>query len=225
MNSASKPVVIFGTGDLARVVHTYFTHDSDFQIAAFTANQDRITDTTLLGLDVVPAEELVRSHPPDQYAMFVAIGFSRLNKARAAIYQQYKDLGYELVSYVNSKAVYWGELQIGDNCFILEQNVIQPFVKIGSDVVLWSGNHIGHDSTIGDHCFLASHVVVSGNVSVGDYSFLGVNATIRDGVTIGPECLIGAGSLILRDAKPGQVFGAEGTKPSKLLSHQIRGLS
>jgi len=222
--ATTKPVVIFGTGDFARIAQVYFTRDSALTVAAFTADRDRIEQPTLLGLDVVPFEDLLATHPPDRFAMFVAIGFSRMNKARAEVYRRCKDLGYELVTYVCSKAVLWGENEIGDNTFILESNVVQPFVKIGSNVVLWSGNHIGHDSVIGDHCFIASHVVISGNVTIGEYTFMGVNATVRDGVTIAPACLIGAGTLILKDTEAGQVFPGEATKPSRLLSHQLRGM-
>ena len=40
--------------------------------------------------------------------MFVAIGFSGVNRARREVYEQCKARGYELISYVNSKATYWG---------------------------------------------------------------------------------------------------------------------
>lgn len=69
---------------------------------------------------------------------------------------------------------------MGDNCFVFENQTIQPFVKIGNDVIIWSGNHIGHHSMIGDHCFISSHVVISGNVKIEPYCFLGVNSSIRD---------------------------------------------
>ena len=51
---------------------------------------------------------------------------------------------------------------MGDNCFIFEDNTVQPFVTLGNNLVLWSGNHIGHHSTLRDHCFISSHVVISG---------------------------------------------------------------
>jgi sugar O-acyltransferase (sialic acid O-acetyltransferase NeuD family) len=217
-----KKVVLFGTGDFARVACVYLRMDSAYEVAAFTANESRITDRRLLDLDVVPFETIEQTHPPDQFAMFVAIGFKRLNKARAEIYNQCKAKGYELISYINSKAVQWGEITVGDNCFIFENNVLQPFVRIGNDVILWSGNHIGHDSVIGDHCFIASHAVISGNVKIGSHCFIGVNATFRDGITVGPECVIGAGALILKDTKPGEVYAAEGTPVSKVPSSRLK---
>jgi sugar O-acyltransferase (sialic acid O-acetyltransferase NeuD family) len=194
-----KKVVIFGTGDFAQVAHFYLTKDSPYEIAAFTADGEFIKEKELSGLPLVPFEEIDRYYPPDMFQLFIAIAYSKVNKARAEKYQEAKDKGYELISYVNSKATHWGDTQIGDNCFIFENQTIQPFVKIGNDVIIWSGNHIGHHVVIGDHCFISSHVVISGRVKVEPYCFIGVNATIRDGITIARECVIGAGSIIVKN--------------------------
>ena len=218
-----KPVVIFGLGDLARMARVYLTKDSPYDVAAFTANEEYITEPDLLGKPVVPFENLLQSHPPDQYKMLVAVGYSRVNKARAAVYEQCKGLGYELISYINSRATDWGEIEVGDNTFIFEENVIQPFVRIGSNTVLWSGNHIGHDSSIGDHVFIASHVVISGNCTIGDYCFMGVNATVADGVTIAPHCVIGAGALITRDTEPEGVYKGVKAEMAGFKSSEMRG--
>jgi sugar O-acyltransferase (sialic acid O-acetyltransferase NeuD family) len=216
-------VVIFGAGDFARVAHVYLERDSAHRVVAFTAHGDRIATPRLSGLEVVPFERLPESYPPSQCAMFVAIGFKGVNRARAEVYGQCESQGYELISYVNSRAMTWGDVAIGKNCFIFEANVIQPFVRIGNDVVIWSGNHIGHDSTIGDHCFIASHAVISGNVRIGPYCFIGVNATLRDGITIGERCVIGAGALILRDTKANEVYIGKATEVARLSSGQLRG--
>ena len=146
------------------------------------------------------------------FAVFVAIGFSRVNQARAEIVEECHERGYPFVRYVNSRAANFGDVAVGDNTFVFEDNVIQPFVTIGDDVILWSGNHIGHDVTIADHVFIASHVVVSGNCTIGAYSFIGVNATLRDGITIGPRCVIGAGAVVMRDTDEGDVLAVPHTR-------------
>lgn len=221
--SAGKQVVIFGTGDFARIACVYLDEDSPHEVVAFTVNEAYLKGDQLLGRDVVAFETIEEGYPPDRYAMFVAIGFSKVNQARAGVYEEVKAKGYELISYVSSKAAVMGPVELGDNTFVFEQNVLQPFVTIGSDVVLWSGNHIGHDSTIGDHCFIASHVVVSGNCTVGPYSFIGVNATLRDGITIGPRCVIGAGALIMKSTEEGAVHAVRGTDPLGRKSWELRG--
>lgn len=193
-------LVIFGSGVIARMAHYYFTSDSEHEVVAFTVDKEYRQADTFLDLPLVPFEELASSYSPGgEYKMFVGLGYARMNKVREEKYHLAKASGYELVSYVSSRCSFLTDHPVGDNCFILEDNTIQPFVKIGNNVMLWSGNHIGHDAIIEDHCFLASHVVVSGFVRIGNNCFIGVNATLRNSITIAPETLIGAGAVIMKD--------------------------
>jgi sugar O-acyltransferase (sialic acid O-acetyltransferase NeuD family) len=220
----SPPVVIFGTTDFARIAHVYLRDDSPHEVVAFTVDDAYRTADEFRGLPLVPFERLEQEYPRDEVAMLVAIGFSGVNRARRTVYERCKEKGYELVTYVSSRADVSAEVELGDNVFVFEQNVLQPFVRVGNDVILWSGNHIGHDTTIGDHCFIASHAVVSGNVTIGESCFVGVNATVRDGVAIAPECVIGAGALIMADTERGGVYAVRGTEPLPKRSWELRSL-
>lgn len=194
-----KKVIIFGPGDIGQLAYFYLRHDSDYDVAAFCADGAFIQSRTFLELPVVPFEDVQDAYPPDNYDMFVALSYSKLNTIRSQKYVEAKAKGYTLISYVCSRSVTWPDLAIGDNCFIFENQTIQPFVKIGNNVTIWSGNHIGHHSTIGAHCFITSHVVISGHVEIGPYCFLGVNATIRDGIRLASHTVIGAGATIVKD--------------------------
>jgi sugar O-acyltransferase (sialic acid O-acetyltransferase NeuD family) len=198
-------VILFGLDKFAEVVYYYFIHDSPYKIVAFTADQKYIDGNQKFGIPVIPFEEIEKKYPPSKFKMFIAIGYSNVNKNRAEKYFEAKQKGYELISYVCSKSVVWDPI-IGDNCFIFENQTIQPYVKIGNNVVLWSGNHIGHHGQIGDHCFITSHVVISGSVIIEPYCFLGVNSTIRDGIRIKQRCVIGAGALITKDTIENGVY-------------------
>jgi len=213
--SAKKgKLVIFGTGSFAEVAHYYLTKDSEYEVAAFTVDEENLTEKKKFGLPVVPFNRVEEIYPPETFGMFVAIAYRNFNEIRAKKCVEAREKGYELIKYICSKAIIWDNVTVGDNCFIFEANVIQPFVKIGDDVIIWSGNHIGHHTVIGDHCFIASHAVISGNVKIGPYSFVGVNATIRDGVTIAKQCTIGAHALIIKDTQERGVYGGH---PAKLL--------
>lgn len=218
----SDQVVILGTGSFAQVAHFYLAHDTDYEVVAFTATADHLTASEMSGLPVVPFESLVERYPPGDFKMFVAIGYAQVNKVRAEFYRQVKSLGYECVSYISSKCTHWGDTVIGENCFIFEDNTIQPFVTIGDDVVMWSGNHIGHHAKIAEHCFVTSHVVVSGHTRVGPYCFLGVNATLRDDISIGEACVVGAGALIMKSTQPFEVYPGSATLPLSRKSFEIR---
>lgn len=219
-----KPIIIFGAGDAAQVAHFYFTHDSEFTVEAFTVDQEYLSDSTLCGLPMVPFENIQKLYPPEKYDIFVAVGYAKINSTRTTKCEAAKSKGYQLVSYVSSKATIWPDLSIGENCFILEDNTIQPFVKIGNNVTLWSGNHIGHHSSIGNNCFVTSHVVISGGVIIKDNCFIGVNATLRDHITIAARCVISAGAIIMGDTQEDGVYKSQRSELAKIPSYRLKRL-
>lgn len=208
-------LVVFGNTNLADMANYYFEHDSDYQVDAFVVDDEFYEDDSFCSKPVVPFSKIVIEYPPTEYDLFVAIGYTNQNKTREKIYHKCKELGYNLPSYISSKATTFDTLKVGDNCFILEDNTIQPFAVIGNDVCLWSGNHIGHHAVIEDHCFITSHVVVSGGVHVGRNCFIGVNSAIRDHISIGDYCLIGANSWIHKSTEPMGIYSNEGTHRTK----------
>jgi sugar O-acyltransferase (sialic acid O-acetyltransferase NeuD family) len=219
---SNRPLVIFGMGDIGELAHHYFTTDGQRQVVAFTVDRAFMDRADFHGLPAVPFEDLATQYPPATHDVFVALSYSKLNEVRKSKYLAAKAAGYTLASFVSSRATVLNEGRIGENCFILEDNTIQPFVTIGHDVTLWSGNHIGHHSVIHDHCFLASHIVVSGGVDIGESCFIGVNATLRDHIRIGERCVIGAGALLLADAEPEGVYLGPATERSRVPSSRLK---
>ena len=218
-----KPVVIFGCGEIAQLAHYYFTSDSNRTVAAFTVDAAYLpADATFCGLQVVAWEAVAGKYPPDDYDVFVALSYAQLNRLRSSKVREAEERGYGLASYCSSRATILTQFPIGENAFILENNTVQPFVRIGKNVTLWSGNHIGHHSVIEDDCFITSHAVVSGGVRIGARSFVGVNATLRDHINLGPDSVIGAGAIILADVAAESVFRQAATPVSPVPSSRLR---
>lgn len=217
-----KQLVVFGSGDIAQLAQYYFNTDSEYTIAAFTVDAAYIKEATFGGLPVVPFEEITKHFSPEKYQLFIALSYSKLNSLRKEKYLAAKKLGYNLASYISSRASVLNEGRFGDNCFIFEDNTIQPFVTVGNNVTMWSGNHIGHHSTISDHCFIASHVVISGGVEIGEQCFIGVNASLRDHIKVGARCVVGAGTLLLADAEPEGVYIGTATERAGVQSTKLK---
>jgi len=219
-----KKLIIFGAGDIAQLAHFYFSADSKYEVVAFTVDASYLTCTVFCGLPVISFDEIVSEYSSEHHDMFIALSYSRLNAVRKEKYFSAKSLGYQLASYISSSATVLNEGRVGENCFILEDNTIQPFVTIGNNVTLWSGNHIGHHSTINDHCFIASHVIISGRVEIGKQCFIGVNATLRDHLKIGDKCVIGAGALLLTNAEDEGVYIGTETVRSRVPSSRLKNI-
>lgn len=196
---APQKLVILGDSAFAEIAFEYFKYDSPYEPVAFSVEQAYLKRDNLFGLPIVPFEQIEKYYPPQEHSFYAAFVYTQLNRLRTRFYLSAKEKGYTPASYVSPRAFVWRNVQLGEHCFIFEDNVIQPFVRIGSNVVLWSGNHIGHHSTIGDNSFLASHIVVSGFVNVGQSCFIGVNVSIGNNLNIGNDCLVGAGALTVRD--------------------------
>lgn len=196
-------LVVFGTASFGEVAAFYFEHDSDYDPVAFTADAEYVEGDSFRGRPVVDFEAVEQQFPPSTHDMFVAVTD---NRTRAEKCEAAREKGYDLASYRSSRLTAWEDLELGENCFVFEDQTIQPFVDIGDDVVLWSGNHVGHHATIGDHCFVTSHVVMSGHTVLEPYAYLGVNATLADGVTIGRDCTVGAGAVIIDDTEPESTY-------------------
>jgi sugar O-acyltransferase (sialic acid O-acetyltransferase NeuD family) len=209
MDKNGSKVVLVGDGEFAEIAYQYLTHDSPHRVVAFSAEKNYIKREQLFGLPVVPFEEVERHYPPDEHQALVAITYTKLNRVRARLYRDVKSKRYSCISYVSSRAFVWHDVAVGDNCFIFENNVIQYQARIGNNVILWSGNHIGHRSVINDHCFISSHVVVSGYCEIGESCFVGVNCAIGNNVTIGRNCVLGAGAVVVKNTEPGQVYKGE----------------
>ena len=217
-----RQLVIFGTGDIAQLAHFYFSTDSEYEVVAFAVDSAYLKDATFCGLPVIAFEDISRHYAPTEYELFIALSYSKLNQIRKEKYLAAKALGYGLATFISSRATVLNDGCIGENCFIFEDNTIQPFVTIGNNVTLWSGNHIGHHSAIKDHCFIASHVVISGGVEIGEQCFIGVNATLRDHIKVGDRCVLGAGTLLLTDAEPEGVYMGTATERSRVPSTKLR---
>jgi sugar O-acyltransferase (sialic acid O-acetyltransferase NeuD family) len=194
-----RKLILLGDSAFAEVAFEYFTHDSPYEVVAFAVDREYRTRPEMFGRPVLAIDELTAKYSPADHWFFAAVVYTQLNRLRTRMYQRAKTLGYKPASYISPRAFVWRNAKLGEHCFVFENNVIQPFVSIGDNVVLWSGNHIGHHSKIGDHCFISSHVVVSGFCDIGSSCFLGVNATLGNNVTVGADCLLGAGSVVVKD--------------------------
>ena len=199
-------LIIVGDSLFAEIAHEYFTHDSDYDVVAFSVEEPYRTRDEFRGLPVVAFESLQDDFDPASPSVYAALVYTEVNRLRARMADAAKAKGFALASYVSSRAFVWPNVEIGEHCFIFEDNTVQPFVRIGSNCVLWSGNHIGHHSTLRDNVFVASHAVISGSVEVGENSFVGVNATLVNDITIGRDNWLGPHVVITRDTEPNSFF-------------------
>ncbi len=212
MNTEKKEIIIFGNGEIAKLAYFFFNRFSDYKVVAFSVDEKNLKSNSFLDLPLVNVEELSKIYPPENFDAFIALSYNKLNLMREEKYLYFKSLNYDLVSFIHPSAIISDDVVIGENCFILENQLIQPFSKVDNNVTMWSGNHIGHGSVISSHSWISSQVVISGNVNIGKRCFLGVNSCLRDNINIGDDVMIGMGANVTSNIKSGEVVIPENTR-------------
>jgi len=214
-------VVIFGLSQNAVLAHFYLTNDSEHEVVAFSVNQEFATVSKLSGLPVIPFETIEEIFPPEDFKFFAPLSPRNMNKDREKVFEAIQVKGYSCVSYISSYSTCLTK-HVGENCFILEDNTIQPFTKIGQNVMIWSGNHIGHHSSIENHVALTSHSVISGNCTIRPLCFIGINSSIKNGVTLAEGTYITMSTSVTADTDPWSVYRGNPAQKLKIPSTRMR---
>jgi sugar O-acyltransferase (sialic acid O-acetyltransferase NeuD family) len=215
-------IVVFGIKDFAELAHYYLSTDSAHEVVAFSVHAAYLPpDKSFRGLPVVPFETVESLYPPSSHDFFAPMSPKNMNRDRKGVYDAVKAKGYRCISYISTRATTFRN-EIGENCFILENNTLQPFTSIGNNVVLWSGNHLGHHGRIRDHVMFTSHVVMSGHCDIGEYSFLGVNAALMEGLTLAEGTFVQMGTVLMKDTEAWGVYRGNPAEKLKFSSTKIK---
>ena len=205
---SENKIIIFGTGEFAQEIFQYIEKFSKLKVVAFTIHKEFIKEKKLYEKPIIPFEEIENNYSPNEVSMIICIGFSKMNKKRERVFLEVKKKNYKLENFIHPSNYVWDELEIGENCIILENNVIRPHVKIGNNVIIENNNVISHHCIIKDNCYITSQAIVAGHVTIESNCFLGINCTIRNRIKIEKESLIGAGAVILKNTKEKEVYSA-----------------
>lgn len=213
-------VIIYGNGDFAKQMYCYFESDCSIQVVAFCADKKYIHEKEIYGIKVYDFETIEKEFEVERFKMFVAIGYGNM-RAREHMFYKAKIKGYDLISYVSSKAIMSPNISLGENNAILHGVIIEPNVEIGNNNIIWSSTTICHDVKIGHHNFIAAGTVIGGFSKIENLCFIGFNSTIIQNINILNESLIGAKSLQLSNTVTCSKW--VGT-PSKLVGHHQEGI-
>jgi UDP-N-acetylglucosamine acyltransferase len=81
--------------------------------------------------------------------------------------------------------------------------------RVGANCLIMAYTHIGHDSSIGNHCILANGATLAGHVIVEDYATVGALCPIHQFCRIGRHAFVGGGTTITQDVLPYSLTSAK----------------
>jgi acetyltransferase-like isoleucine patch superfamily enzyme len=200
-----KKVIIFGKTVVAELAHFYFVRDAACRVVAFTVNQEFIDGDDFLELPLVAFEDIEKTFSPSEYELFIAVGPSRMNSFRELKFNEAKEKGYHLFSYISSNSICCSDL--GENCFVADGVVVNPFCKIGNNNFIWEQSLVCNNCEILDHCYLSPKSVVSSYSLIKNNSIVGTSSVVKARVVVEEKTLIGASCYISKSTQVQSVYG------------------
>lgn len=189
--SDNKKLIIIGIGTNARHVYEFVRSYQLYDIVGFAVNEKYKDRELFLGLPVYSLEHLEEEYGNDDFVVFIALLWNKLNRDRRDLYEYCKKRGFHLTNIVSPHAILRSPLT-GENCWIHDFVIVQNNASIGSNTAIMAFCLIGADTIIGDHCFFGAKSVLGGGSVVGEQSFIGINATVFDDTMVGKKCIVGA---------------------------------
>lgn len=141
---------------------------------------------------------------PKEYKLLVAVGDS---KARKHLIDNLP-MPTQFFTFIHPTAIIskFYDMLLGEGSFIGAHSIITTNIQLGKHTLLNRGNHIGHDSVIGDYFSAMPGAIVSGNVTIGSNVYMGTNSSVKEKVNITDNVTIGLNSGVIKDINKEGVY-------------------
>lgn len=199
-------IVFIGAGGYFRgVIDSFFTSYRDkYNVVGITdPSVDKgtlIENIPVLGDDSI-LQQLYDSGVRYAHITVGSVGDCTLRKK---LIKRAKDIGFELISIVDSSAIIAKGVKLGEMVYVGKGAIINNNVNIGDFCIMNTGCIIEHGCRIGDFVHIAPGAVLVGDISVGNNSHIGLNASLLQGIKVGKNVIVGAGSTVLRNIEDGE---------------------
>jgi len=195
-------IIIYGSGNHARVVAYNIKEQGKYSIAAFVTT-DNTDDTHFDGIPLFAGyrnfDDEMTEHVSKVFGTnLFAIGFGAM-KYRKDVYSFLIANGWDAPNIIHPSAVVSPNAKIGGGVLIEAGCLITPNPIIGCNVVINTGSQVNHDNVIEDHVYFASGVITSGSIVVGENTLIDDGVIISMDRKVGKNCIIGAGSVVTKD--------------------------
>ena len=214
-------IIIYGNSDFAELMYYYFTTDSVYEVVGFCVDKGYIKSDKFLNIPLVPFETVEDTFPPNEYKMFVAVGYKNM-RLRKELYKKTIRKGYNHINYISSKAILDKSNIIGKNNAILHNVVLEPFCKIGNNNVINTNVIICHHAEVMNDCFIAAKALVGGFTIIKNNCFLGFSSTILQKLVIEDETLVAASSVVNRNSSKYDFLA--GIPAKSMSQHEVNGI-
>jgi len=201
-----QEIVIYGDSDFAEQVKYQLDSDERYKVISFTVDESKYVKDRFLDLPVIPFQLLGNYYKKDEINIFVAIGYTKMNKIREKVLKEIENEGYILLTYISKKSFVSKNVYIGAGSYIAEFVSIGSNAQIGKGVIILSNSSIAHNVLIGDFVFCSHSVTIGGHALIKNNSFIGLNSTIKNSITVSENNIIGCGSNVINSTDSESIY-------------------
>jgi sugar O-acyltransferase (sialic acid O-acetyltransferase NeuD family) len=201
-NEVKRPLVIFGTGGLAReiyeVVQDVSAHCAEpIEVVGFLDDNEIRHGQCVHDLPVLGGVEWLRSYPGT--ATIIAVGSPAV---RRRIALRATAAGATFPVLVHPTATIGRRVALGEGTVVCAGCVLATDIEVGPFALFNFQTTVGHDGVVGAYATLSPGVRVSGNVRIDEGADIGTGATFIQGIAVGAWSIVGAGAVVTRDVPP-----------------------
>jgi sugar O-acyltransferase (sialic acid O-acetyltransferase NeuD family) len=203
-NNRDKVVCVGGGGN-AKVLIDIILNDNNYSLVGITEVAGNLFQEKINGIPVIGSDEVLpRLFDEGVKFAFVGMGTVGNTSERTKIYQKIEAIGFAPLTIIHPSAMIALTAELGKGGCFMAGAIINPYAKIGHNVIVNTGALVEHDCLINDHVCISPGAILGGEVTVGEQSFIGMGALIKQGVTIGRNIIIGMGAVVLDDIPDGE---------------------
>jgi sugar O-acyltransferase (sialic acid O-acetyltransferase NeuD family) len=196
-----------------RIFHETQKSNPDIELVGFIDNDPLKIGSTFFGYPVIGGTNIVSTLNRDyKYVNLITRDCLTRFSTSKEVYMQ-----GAIFSNLIHPSVSLSMASVGIGNYVQENVLIQAGVTIRNNSSIHMGTLIGHETTIGSSVFIAHGVSVSGCVCINDGVFIGAGAVICPRIEIGSFAVIGAGAIVRKNVKQGEVIVGN---PAKVLKKQ-----
>lgn len=193
----SKPVIIIGAGDHAKVLLDILLEQNIIVIGLTDKSISK--GTCIYGVPVIGDDSEILKYKADEIELVNGIGSVGNISIRQKVFSSLKEKGYFFRSVIHEASIVSKRAKLGEGVQLLAGAIVNIEAEIDDNTIINTKTSIDHGCVIGKHCHIAPGCSFSGCVRIGDCTHIGTGTSIIQGINIGKNVLIGAGSVVIND--------------------------
>jgi sugar O-acyltransferase (sialic acid O-acetyltransferase NeuD family) len=216
-----KKIIIFGSGDNARMIFSELVKSAKYDILGFIDNFknkkiiEKYKNKNFYNLGTIKENKNILKKT------FGVIGIGD-NYKRFKVYSEINVLfkNFEWEKIISNKSNIHDDVPIGNGSVIMPNVTINFGSKIGNHCLINTSSSLDHDNHFEDFSSTGPGIVTGGRVSVGKLTHIGLGAVIQNKCKIGKNTIIGANSLVNKNCEDNLVYYGN---PVKKIRKRLKG--